>query len=332
MRGRNFIKLLKTLDLLASPQGITIDDLAEKLEIDRRSVYRIINIVEQLGFPIYDKRVWFDRRKRWSLLESYLKKLPNMSLPDVNLALSEIIALHMLKGKGGIFRGTEIEGYIRRAFDKLEMFVPKETFGKIDQIKALFLSPSKKAKDYSGKDKIIEMITQAMLQKKTCRIQYHSFSSNKIKSFLIDPLHFFEHQGGLYLFVNTTEYGHIRILAAERIKEIIPTPATFEYPSNFDPTKDLESSFDIILEKPIQVKIWFSPDQARYIKERCWSRTQRIEDQKDVSIILWMTSAGRGDIKRWVLSYGGEAKILEPEELRKEIVAELGSALAHYKR
>jgi predicted DNA-binding transcriptional regulator YafY len=319
MRGRNFIKLLKTLDLLASPQGITIDEMAEKLETDRRSVYRIMNIVEQLGFPVYEERVLFDRRKRWRLLESYLKKLPNMSVPDINLTLSEIIALHMLKGQAGIFKGTEIEAYILRAFEKLGMFVPKETFGKIDKIKALFISLSKKAKDYAGKEKIIELVTQAMLEKKTCRIQYHSFSGNKIKNFSIDPLHFFEHQGGLYLFVNATAYGHIRILAVERIKEVTPTPATFEYPSNFDPTENLESAFDITLEKPIQVKIWFSADQARYIKERMWSKTQRIEDQDDGSIILSMKTSGCRDIKKWVLSYGAEAMVLDPDSLRREI-------------
>lgn len=329
MRGRNLIKLLRTLDLLANPQGVTIDDMAEKLAVDRRSVYRIMNIIEELGFPIYDQRVWFDRRKRWKLMESYLKKLPNMSLPEVNLTFSEIIALHMLKGQAGIFKGTEIEVYIRRAFEKLSMFVPKDTLGKIDKIKALFISPSKKAKDYAGKEKIIEMVTQAVLEKKTCRIKYHSFSGDKIKSFLIDPLHFFEHEGGLYLFVNATAYGHIRILAVERIKEVTPTTSTFEYPSNFDPTENLESAFDITLEKPIQVKIWFSADQARYIKERTWSRTQRIEDQLDGSSILSMTTSGRRDIKRWVLSYGAEARLLEPEELRKEIASELNSALSH---
>ena len=36
-----------------------------------------------------------------------------------------------------------------------------------------------------------------------------------------------------------------------------------------------------------------------------------------------METSGWWDVKRWVLSYGSEAKVLEPEDLRKEIRAEL---------
>ena len=330
MRGRNLIKLVKTIDLLANPQGVTIDELAEKLEVDRRSVYRIINLVAELGFPIYDEAGSFDRRKRWKLLDSYLKKLPNMSIPDVRLTLSEILALYMLKGEAGIFRGSEIETFLQGAYEKLGMFVPKETFGKIDKIKALFISPAKKIKDYAGKEKIIDVLTHALLEKKTCRIEYHSFSDDQVKFFKIDPLHFFHHGGGLYLFVNATTFGNIRILALERIKKVTPTASSFEYPSRFDPLEYLESAFDITLADPIKVRIWFSADQARYIKERNWSRTQRIEDRLDGSIILSMTTSGRRDIKKWLLSYGTEARLLEPAELRKEIASELKSALSLY--
>ena len=38
MRGQNFIKLTKTLELLSKPQGTTLKELAEELKVDRRSV------------------------------------------------------------------------------------------------------------------------------------------------------------------------------------------------------------------------------------------------------------------------------------------------------
>jgi len=39
----------------------------------------------------------------------------------------------MLKGEAGIFRGSKIERFIQRTYEKLGMFVPNETFGKIDR-------------------------------------------------------------------------------------------------------------------------------------------------------------------------------------------------------
>lgn len=93
----------------------------------------------------------------------------------------------------------------------------------------------------------------------------------------------------------------------------------------------LESAFDIVYEDPIDVKIWFSADQARYIKERKWSKSQEIEDQEDGSIILTMRTSGRWDVVRWVLSYGGDATVLEPEELKKSIADQLTKRLKNYK-
>jgi len=331
MRGTNLIKLLKALELFSKPGGTTIEEMAENLEIDRRSVYRMINLIEELGFPLYDDKIPLEKEKRWKLEESYLKKLPNMKVPDVNLTLPEIISLYMLRGEAGLFRGTDIERLTKSAFGKLGLFVPKAAFGKLNKIKALFVSASKFAKDYSGKEKIIDQLTDAMLRKASCYVKYHSFYDDRIKKFMIDPLHFFEYDGGLYLFVNTTTFGDIRTLAVERVEEITETGESFEYPKDFDPEELLESAFDIIYGDPISIKIRFPADQTRYIKERKWSKTQEIEDREDGSVILSMQTSGWWDVKRWVLSFGSEAEVLEPEELRKEIVDELKTATENYK-
>ena len=88
----------------------------------------------------------------------------------------------------------------------------------------------------------------------------------------------------------------------------------------------MESAFDIVFDDPVKVSVWFSPDQARYIKERKWSPKQEILEQEDGSIVLKMETSGWWDVKRWVLSYGSHAKVLEPEELRKEVAGELKAA------
>ena len=88
----------------------------------------------------------------------------------------------------------------------------------------------------------------------------------------------------------------------------------------------------LVYGDPIEVKIWFSAEQARFIKERKWSQTQKIKDQKDGSIILSMQTSGGWEVKKWVLSYGADAKVLEPEALKKEIVEELNKPMHNYKQ
>lgn len=332
MRGKNLIKLLTAIDLLSKPEGVTIGELGDRLGIDRRSVYRLISVIEDLGFPLYDDRIPLEREKRWKLVETYLKKLPNMNVPDINLSLSEIISLHLIKSQANVFKGTDIEGHIISAFGKLSLFLPKDILPKLENIKALFVSSNKSSKDYSGKEDLINQLMEAMLRKESCLVTYHSFYDNEIKNFKIDPLHFVEKDGGLYLFVNATTFGEIRILAVERIQKLTKTDSIFEYPEGFNAEELLESAFNIIFGDSIKVKIWFSADQARYIKERQWSKTQQIEDQDDGSIILSMETSGWWDVQRWVLSYGKEARVLEPDKLRETISSELESAFGHYRQ
>jgi len=330
MRGKNLIKLLKALEILSKPEGTTIEQMATQLEVDRRSVYRLIEVIEDLGFPIYDEKIPFEKEKRWKLEESYLKKLPNMKVPDINLSLLEIISLYLLRSEASLLRGTELEKHTNSAFGKFSMFLPKDAFGKLDRIKALFVSASKFVKDYSGKEDIIGQLMDAIMKKETCYIDYHSFYDDKVKTFKIDPLHFFENDGGLYILVNTTTFGDIRTLAVERIQSIKKTGELFVYPEDFDPEGLLESAFDIVYGDLVKFRIWFSREQARYVKERKWSKNQEIADQQDGSIILTMETSGWWDVKRWVLSYGSAAKVLEPEELKREILVELRAAQDSY--
>ena len=330
MRGRNLIKLLKALDLLSRPEGATIKQLAEHLEIDRRSVYRLIDVMEELHLPLYDDTVPMEKEKRWRVLEDYVIKLPNITLPDVKLSLSEMVALYLLKGEAKLYRGTEIEKIVEAAFGKIGLFVPNRLSDQLQKIKTLFVPSSKFAKDYSGKEELIDTLTDAVLKKRTCYVRYHSYVDDRIKNFKIDPLCFFENHGGLYVFVNATSFGQIRILAVERIQGLELTDEGFNAPADFDPETLLNSAFDMVYDDPLVVKIWFSAAQARYIKERTWAPHQTISDEPDGAIILEMQTSGWWDVKKWVLSFGAEASVLEPEELRCEIAEELDRARARY--
>jgi len=332
MRGTNLLKLFRILELFSKSGGTTLKEISETLDIDRRSVYRWIDILDELKIPIYDDKIPLEKKKRWKLEETYLKRFKAMQSPVMNITFSEVISLYLLKGEEKIYRGTEIEKTLNSAFEKIGTLVPANLLKQFSKIKTLFIASSKLSKDYSGKEDIIDSLTDAMLKQRTCYVKYHSFYDDKIKSFKIDPLHFFENKGGLYLFVNTTRFKEIRTLAVERIEELKITDASFRYPKGFNPEERLNTAFDIVYDKPIEARVWFSANEARYIKERKWAHDQKIINKRDGSIVLELNTSGWDDVKRWVLSYGSEAKVLKPVKLRKEIIAELEASRKIYKK
>ncbi|MFZ4440245.1 MAG: helix-turn-helix transcriptional regulator [Syntrophales bacterium] len=320
MRGRNLKKLLDAINLLAQPTGTTISSLCQLLEIDKRQAYRVLETLQ------YDFKFFIDKDKavvggevRYYLDRDQYRRLSEMKVADLNLSMTEIIALYFLKGHARLYRGTGIEENIERAFAKLDVFVPAGLADRLERVKTLLITANKFVKDYKGKDELIDNLTKAILQQKTCMAEYHSFSGDAIKKFKIDPLKFFEWNNGLYLFVRATKYDDIRVLAAERIINLTLTNDTYDYPDDFEPDSLLEGAFGLVYDDPLTVKIQFSAGQARYIEERCWSKDQIIKKLKDGSIILTMTTSGWFDVRKWLLSFGADAELLEPADKREEM-------------
>ncbi len=155
-------------------------------------------------------------------------------------------------------------------------------------------------------------------------------SSGAVKTYHIHPLSLFEHDGGVYVYVLVPYYGTIRMLSVERIRSIDLTEESFTPPDNFNAEKLLSDPFGIVLTDLIEAHIWFSGEQAPYIREREWGEG-KIIDNEDGSIILSIETRGAYELKRWVMSYGFDAELLEPIGLRNEIAKELKQAADIYK-
>jgi predicted DNA-binding transcriptional regulator YafY len=66
----------------------------------------------------------------------------------------------------------------------------------------------------------------------------------------------------------------------------------------------------------VDVIIRFAPQAARYIREKRWHDTQEIQEKEDGGLVLKFQTSGLGEVKRWVLQYGGDAEVIAPENLR----------------
>ena len=83
-------------------------------------------------------------------------------------------------------------------------------------------------------------------------------------------------------------------------------------------------------EKPVAVSIRFAPRQARWIRERRWHKTARVQERLDGRLVLQLRVAETSEIRRWVLQFGSEAEVLAPESLRAAVARELEAALGVY--
>jgi predicted DNA-binding transcriptional regulator YafY len=101
----NSVKFLSAVRLLSAPQGATIKSLTESLNISRRSVFRLLHAFEELGFPLVDDKPQQKEEKTYRLLDSYVLKLPNISIPNPCFTGEEIeLVLSVLDLCNGLAR------------------------------------------------------------------------------------------------------------------------------------------------------------------------------------------------------------------------------------
>ena len=82
--------------------------------------------------------------------------------------------------------------------------------------------------------------------------------------------------------------------------------------------------------RAVEVAVRFAPRQARWIRERKWHRSARIQEGLDGSLTLRLRVADTSELRRWILQFGAEAEVLGPASLRRAIADELRAAAAAY--
>ncbi len=330
MRGKILLNLLNAIELLSRPQGATIEEIGENLGLHRRSVYRLLEAIQELGFPVYDAKGEAGAAKQWKMLDDYVVRLPNITLPKVDLTPSEAMAIQFMAADNRLPRAPSLRRNLDHALAKLSLLLPPSVSDSLRRFSETSFVVSKLTKDYSRKEGVIDDLTEAMLTSRMCEVDYHAYSTDQIKSYAVEPLSLCEHDGGLYLFVRISRYEEIRLLAVERILGLRILESSFVYPDDFDPQERLKNAFGVYFDDPVEITVRFSPEVAKYVVDRKWSEEQRVTRLDDGSVEMWMRTSGKTEVLRWVLGFGLNAEVLKPEKLRSEIKSVLKETLDLY--
>ena len=94
----------------------------------------------------------------------------------------------------------------------------------------------------------------------------------------------------------------------------------------------MRHSFKVMHDVLYTVKVRVSPEWARWVGEKIWHESQRAKKDGDGSLELTFKVAGLDEIKRWILSLGPEAVVLEPEKLKEMVRKDLAKNLVQYSK
>ncbi len=171
---------------------------------------------------------------------------------------------------------------------------------------------------------IFQTIDQAVQNKNKITMTYYSASSDQTNWRIVHPYRLHHVQGVWYVIAFCETRNAVRSFALSRISHVTLSEHTFQPDDEFNLNDYLNDAFEMVRqETPMQVELKFSAYQARWIRERVWHASQELLPQPDGSLIVRFKSSGLDSLKRWILRYGAEVEVLQPEELRRAIRDEI---------
>jgi predicted DNA-binding transcriptional regulator YafY len=318
-RGNQLTRQWTLVRLLAGRSGRTLAQLQGELGVGKRTVQRDLAVLEAARFPVVSEAR--NGTVRWRFMEGFHAEAP------VSLTLTEQMALYFSKGLLKPLEGTPIYGSLDSALQKIGAALPPQSFQFLRGLDQAVSVRTAGFKDYSRSREVIDVLTRSVRHKFTTRINHRSAGFEKGIEREVDPYRLWYVNNGIYLVGHDHRSGAMRALAVERIASAKATNRRFEIPADFDFDKLTETAFNLIWGDPQEVKIRFSRQQAPYVQERTWHTSQKIEKRANGSIDLTMRVANLWEIKRWLIGWGADARVLEPETLRREIEEECAKIL-----
>jgi predicted DNA-binding transcriptional regulator YafY len=304
--------------------GVTVDDMAKLTGVGKRTIWRDMQALQEAGFPLASDKA-DDNRTRWTIVQ-----LPLKALNNPGLSLTEVCSLYMSRALLAAMPGAAFADGLGDLMVKIEKSLSPRVRQFLDQLPGVIkVKPRALKKHQKDYGEIVARLIESSSAHHEARMRYFSASSNREKDYLVHPYHVTYFDGGLYLVAYVPEYRQMRNFAVERIRNVTPTGHTFT-PAIESTASPFAASLGVNDGRPERVEIEFAPRVARYIHEREWHPSQRLEARADGSVRLTMKVCRDWALRSWVLGFGPHARVVAPSALAAEILEQLEEAREGY--
>jgi len=323
-RNAEVVRQWKILRAVEASRRGTIDGLAKMCGVTTRTIRRDLDALQEAGFPLFDEKV--EGRVFWKLTGQ-----PFKMLAEAGFSLSELCAFYFSRTIFECLAGAPFAADLKSGFEKLAGVLTPRMRVFLDKLPTVLVAKDEpRIRRQPGAQKApVGTLVEATLSHRRVKMTYNSFSSGRVKEYLVEPYRLAYGQGGLYLFAFVPEYLQMRTFAVERIKTFSMLEEHFS-PVETLSDKPFAHSMGINSGKPESVEIAFAPAAAPYIREREWHASQRIRERSDGSIVLSLKICADWALQSWVLSFGPTARVVKPAAFAERILEEIEGAREQY--
>jgi CRISPR-associated endonuclease/helicase Cas3 len=308
MSGMTKAERLAEIKRLYIQRAYSDIELAQRLGVARETVYRD-RIELTTEYPVEA-----DENGRYYIPRSKM-------LSEIKVSLHEALALYLAGRKASRqtrYRQHHAINAVEKLAATLRQPMTERLLKSAEQMMQQEQNPEK--------IRIIETITQAWVEQRKVRVEYQALGNegltrHTLNPYLIEPSIWSD---SVYVIARSDFNDKILPFKIERILSAILSGETFEIPDTFDEQELLRSAWGIWYgdKKPERVKLRFSHDVTRRVKESIWHPLEQVEDTEDGGCIWSVEIAEWREMLPWVRGWGADVEVLEPEGLRTTLEKE----------
>jgi proteasome accessory factor C len=295
-------RLLFVVPYVARHRGVTVDALAKQLGVSREELLRDLELLTMVGRPpfqpddfidlhVENDRVWVDLDQRFS-------KPPRLTGPE---AAALAASAELLR--------PAAQTALASALGKLERILPagaKKMYRELGSaVNARSLAPE-----------ALGILTRAVEERRELEFDYAGPGKTAAEKRRVEPAEAFNHRGLWYLHGWDLGRGSERLFRLDRMTGIVLTDRRFS-PRAMAPARVPDPA------ERGEVRVRFTAQSAPYLRERFGGEARELTDGGvEVKVIgdeRWLV--------QWVLSFGGEAEVMEPAWAREAVAESARRAL-----
>ncbi|GGS76533.1 transcriptional regulator [Planobispora rosea] len=309
------VRVLALLELLQASPGLTGPELAERLEVDERTVRRYAVKLNELGVPVEAER---GRYGGYRLLPGY--KLPPLMFTDDE---ATAVLLGLLAGqRTGLAVGETATG---SALAKIQRVLPQALRERVEAVTRTLEHTRAPAAASTPRAGPLLALADAVRRRRTVRLAYRSWRGEPSERDL-DPYGIVFHSGRWYVTGLDHRSGEVRTFRVDRVAEAARTGRAFTPPEGFDAAEHVARSLSAVpYRHEVRVLLETTLERAR---RRIPAETATLAE--DPGGVLLTARAERLDgMAQMLAGLGWPFTVLEPDGLRAEVRA-LAARLAGY--
>ena len=310
-RGDSLARQLQLWMLLDKERALSVEDVCERLAINRRTLYRDLDVLQRCGMPLWQDQV--GRQVRWRLDDGFNRSL------KVELSVHEAMALVAAERLLSSMAGTIFASAAHTAVDKVRGQLAEPIRKRLAKMVGGVSASAGASRNLTTKGAHLDELLRAIEHDRVVSLTYQRLGALKSNVYTVEPHHLHLHGSSLYLVAWAVERKASRIFLLDRVSAVKSLDRSFERRPELPLGVFEQGAFGLWEGRPVSVRLRFKGTASRIVAEQRLHPSQTSVRGPNGTLDVALRVPLSPSLLAWVRGFKGRVEVLAPPQLQSDV-------------